>query len=63
MSIQNYILGKWENGEGVEYTAKNAITGAEIGTVSSIGLDYESILEYGRKTGGPALRKMTFQER
>ncbi|MFT5599851.1 MAG: oxepin-CoA hydrolase/3-oxo-5,6-dehydrosuberyl-CoA semialdehyde dehydrogenase [Flavobacteriales bacterium] len=63
MSIQNYILGKWENGEGIEYTAKNAITGAEIGTVSSIGLDYESILEYGRKTGGPALRKMTFQER
>ena len=31
--------------------------------VSSAGLDYASVLEYGRKVGGPALRKMTFQER
>ena len=34
-----------------------------IGAVSSAGLDYASILDYGRTVGGPALRKMTFQER
>jgi oxepin-CoA hydrolase/3-oxo-5,6-dehydrosuberyl-CoA semialdehyde dehydrogenase len=63
MIIENYVLGKWEAGEGVEFTAVNAITGAEVGTVSSKGLDYKAILEYGRTKGGSVLRKMTFQER
>lgn len=63
MKIQNYILGNWQDGEGVEFTALNALNGDLIGTVSSAGLDYEAILDYGRKKGGPALRKMTFQER
>ena len=63
MTIQNYVQGQWVNGEGAEYTAKNAINGDTIGTVSSLGLDYKEILEYGRTVGGPALRKMTFQER
>ncbi len=61
--IQNYILGNWENGEGVELNIHNAITGEDFATVSSAGLDYKAILDYGRKVGGPALRKMTFQER
>jgi oxepin-CoA hydrolase/3-oxo-5,6-dehydrosuberyl-CoA semialdehyde dehydrogenase len=60
---QNYVLGKWMDGEGVETNLYNAITGDLIGEVSSAGLDYQSILEYGKKTGGYALRKMTFQER
>jgi len=61
--IQNYIQGQWATGDGVEYTAHNAISGVDFAEVSSAGLDYEAILEYGRKVGGPALRKMTFQER
>lgn len=61
--IQNYVMGEWQNGEGEELLARDAITGDEIGIVSSKGLDYEAILEYGRKKGGSALRKMTFQER
>lgn len=60
---QNYVLGKWIDGEGVETNLYNAINGQQLGTVSSAGLDFTSILEYGRRTGGPALRKMTFQER
>jgi oxepin-CoA hydrolase/3-oxo-5,6-dehydrosuberyl-CoA semialdehyde dehydrogenase len=60
---QNYVLGKWLDGEGVETNLYNAITGDQIGVVSSAGLDYQSIIEYGKKTGGYALRKMTFQER
>lgn len=63
MKIQNYILGNWEDGEGVELELHNAITGENFGSVSSAGLDYASILEYGREKGGSALRKMTFQER
>jgi oxepin-CoA hydrolase/3-oxo-5,6-dehydrosuberyl-CoA semialdehyde dehydrogenase len=61
--IQNYIRGQWTAGQGVEYVAHNAITGEEFAEVSSAGLDYAAILEYGRSVGGPALRNMTFQQR
>lgn len=61
--IQNYIQGQWAAGDGVEYIAHNAITGEDFAEVSSVGMDYAAILDYGRKVGGPALRKMTFQER
>ena len=61
--FQNYILGNWVNGTGIEYSAIHAITGKEIGTVSSAGIDFEVVLNYSREIGGPQLRKMTFQER
>jgi oxepin-CoA hydrolase/3-oxo-5,6-dehydrosuberyl-CoA semialdehyde dehydrogenase len=60
---QNYVQGKWMDGEGTEIELFNAITGAKIGEASSAGLDYESILAYGRSVGGKVIRKMTFQER
>ena len=60
---QNYVLGKWQNGEGIETHLFHAITGKEIGSVSSAGIDFAAVLDYGRIHGGRALRKMTFQER
>jgi oxepin-CoA hydrolase/3-oxo-5,6-dehydrosuberyl-CoA semialdehyde dehydrogenase len=62
-TIKNYVLGEWIAGKGVETTVYDAITGEEIGNVSSKGLDFAEILHYGRTTGGKTLRKMTFQER
>lgn len=41
----------------------HAISGELISTASSEGLDFAAILEYGRRTGNPALRHMTFHER
>ena len=61
--FQNYILGNWENGQGVETTIYHAITGKTLGSVSSDGIDFSEVLKYGRNVGGPILRKMTFQER
>ena len=61
--FQNYILGNWENGQGVETTIYHAITGKTLGSVSSDGIDFSEVLNYGRNVGGPILRKMTFQER
>lgn len=61
--IQNYINGQWVSGSGAGLELHNAINGELIGTTSSEGLDYAAIMEYGRSVGGPALRKMTFQER
>jgi len=60
---QNYIQGNWVSGDGSETKLYNAINGDVIGEVSSKGIDYKSVLEYGRSVGGPSLRKMTFQER
>ena len=59
---QNYVLGQWVDGQGTETNLYNAINGKQIGTVSSVGIDFSEVLEYGRKHGR-ALRKMTFQER
>ena len=52
MNIQNYVLGQWVNGGASEYEARNAITGASLGHVSSDGLHYADILSYGREKGG-----------
>ena len=63
MEIKNYVLGNWISGEGKEIEHINAITGEIISSTSSKGLDFKEILEYGRKKGSSALRKMTFQQR
>jgi oxepin-CoA hydrolase/3-oxo-5,6-dehydrosuberyl-CoA semialdehyde dehydrogenase len=62
-TFQNYILGQWVSGDGVETEQFNAISGAKIGEVSSAGIDFSEVLNYGRTVGGHPLRKMTFQER
>lgn len=61
--LGNYITGHWINGDGDGQALFNAVTGAPIGSASTKGLDFKSILEYGRKVGNPALRNMTFHER
>ncbi len=63
MKLQNYASGQWIAGEGEGQALFNAITGDEIATASSKGLDFESMMNYARSVGGPALRKLTFQER
>ncbi|MGE3652547.1 MAG: phenylacetic acid degradation bifunctional protein PaaZ [Flavobacteriales bacterium] len=63
MKLQNYAQGKWVEGTGKDKALFNAITGEQIATASSEGLDFVAMMDYARKIGGPALRKMTFQER
>ena len=63
MKLENYVLGKWIAGDGDGKPLYDAVSGREIAVASSAGLDFADILNYGRKTGNPALRKMTFQER
>ena len=60
--FQNYILGQWVDGQGVETPLFNALKGVQIGEVSSAGIDFAEVLSYARQKGY-ALRKMTFQER
>jgi oxepin-CoA hydrolase/3-oxo-5,6-dehydrosuberyl-CoA semialdehyde dehydrogenase len=63
MKLGNYITGKWIEGDGEGQQLYNAVNGDIIATATTKGLDFESILNYGRTKGSTALRKMTFQER
>jgi oxepin-CoA hydrolase / 3-oxo-5,6-dehydrosuberyl-CoA semialdehyde dehydrogenase len=61
--LGNYITGKWVNGHGDGQVLQDAVTGEEIAIATTEGLDFGSILDYGRTVGNPALRRMTFHER
>ena len=63
MNYQNYAMGKWVSGDGDGTPLFNAITGTEIGSANSKGLDFGQMMDYSRKVGSPTLRKMTFQQR
>jgi oxepin-CoA hydrolase/3-oxo-5,6-dehydrosuberyl-CoA semialdehyde dehydrogenase len=63
MKLGNYVTGKWIEGDGNGQQLYNAVNGEVVASATTKGLDFASILEYGRNTGSPALRKMTFQER
>lgn len=61
--LSNYVTGKWITGDGEGQALYNAVTGDLIGYASTKGLDFKAILDYARRTGNPALRKLTFHER
>ena len=61
--LGNFILGKWIDGDGDGQILYNAVNGNPIASATTQGFDFESILNYARTKGNPALRKMTFQER
>src|SRR2546423_8799281 len=61
--LENYVTGKWVRGDGAGDALFNAVTGEEIARASTKGLDFATVLEYGREVGNPALRKLSFQER
>jgi oxepin-CoA hydrolase/3-oxo-5,6-dehydrosuberyl-CoA semialdehyde dehydrogenase len=63
MKLENYVLGNWIKGDGEGQPLYNAVNGQIIANATTKGLDFASILDYGRQKGSAALRKMTFQER
>ncbi|TXB65929.1 phenylacetic acid degradation bifunctional protein PaaZ [Vicingus serpentipes] len=63
MKLQNYAQGRWVEGAEEGKPLFNALTGEQIATASSKGLDFAEMMHYARTVGGPALRKMDFQER
>lgn len=63
MKLQHYALGQWAAHSGEGLPQFDAVTGEVIGTYSSEGLDFAGMMDYGRRVGGLALRRMTFQQR
>src|SRR5690242_4341067 len=61
--LLNYVAGEWVEGTGTFTTLNHAVTGAPVAAASSEGVDFAAMVEYARRVGGPAIRKMTFHER
>lgn len=61
--LGNFITGKWIEGEGEGQVLYNAVTGEPVSLAGTRGVDFKSVLEFGREKGGPALRRMSFHER
>jgi oxepin-CoA hydrolase/3-oxo-5,6-dehydrosuberyl-CoA semialdehyde dehydrogenase len=61
--LRSYVNGHWVTAAGDGRPVLDAVTGQEVARVSSAGVDMAAALEYGRTTGGPVLRELTFHQR
>ncbi len=61
--LRSYVGGSWVSPAGEGRPVFDAVTGEEVARVSSEGIDMAAALEFGRGTGGPAMRALTFHQR
>src|SRR5262245_65403456 len=61
--LRSYVGGAWVAPAGDGRPVFDAVTGEEVARVSSAGIDMAAALAYGRDSGGPALRALTFHQR
>ena len=60
---ENYCMGEWVEGSGTGIDLYSAVDRYVVAQANTRGIDFATVLNYGRKVGGPPLRKMTFHER
>ena len=61
--LRSYVSGMWVSPDADGKPVLDAVTGEEVTRVSSAGIDMGAALSYGRQTGGPELRALTFHQR
>ncbi|PWE53812.1 phenylacetic acid degradation bifunctional protein PaaZ [Metarhizobium album] len=61
--LESYVHGAWAAGAREGVPLLDASTGAPVAFIDSSGIDFKAVLGYGRETGGPALRRLSFHER
>jgi oxepin-CoA hydrolase/3-oxo-5,6-dehydrosuberyl-CoA semialdehyde dehydrogenase len=61
--LRSYVGGTWVTPDDDGRPVFDAVTGEEVARISSAGVNMNAALEYGRSTGGPALRELTFHQR
>ena len=61
--LRSYVSGAWTEPADEGRPVLDAVTGEEVARVSSAGIDLAAALDYGRSSGGPALRELTFHQR
>ncbi|WUI03451.1 phenylacetic acid degradation bifunctional protein PaaZ [Spirillospora sp. NBC_00431] len=63
VALRSYVSGSWRVPDDEGAPLRDAVTGEEIARISSAGIDLGAALRYGRATGGPVLRELTFHQR
>ena len=63
MKLPNYVNGQWSEGTGPGEALIDPVTGDELASISSQGIDLEAALAFARTQGGPALRQRTYAQR
>lgn len=63
MKLHSYALGEWYQSSASGIWLQHAITGEPVAEISSAGLDFPAMLDYARRVGGPALRRLSFHQR
>ncbi|WP_054313502.1 phenylacetic acid degradation bifunctional protein PaaZ [Mesorhizobium sp. 1M-11] len=61
--LESYIAGQWVRGAGKAVSLLDAATGQPVALIDASGIDFKAALGFGRETGNPALRRMSFHER
>ncbi|WP_407524901.1 phenylacetic acid degradation bifunctional protein PaaZ [Methylobacterium oryzisoli] len=63
MRLESYVQGRWAAPGTDLVLVRSAVTGEPVAEVASGGLAMGEVLDYARRVGGPALRRLTFHER
>lgn len=63
MQLESFAAGQWVAPSGKVRKIYSAVTGEEIAEAGSDTLDFQQMIDFAKKKGGPALRKMTFHDR
>ncbi len=63
MALRSYVNGSWVSPANEGIPLLDAVTGEQVTTISSAGIDMRAALDHGRTVGGPNLRNLTFHQR
>jgi 3,4-dehydroadipyl-CoA semialdehyde dehydrogenase len=63
MKLESFVAGRWQVGSGNVETLVDPVTGEEVATASSEGIDRGVGLEYARQQGSPALQALSYKQR
>jgi len=64
MQLQSFACGQWQPGSANRIDLRDATTGEVVASVlGDGGPDYGAMLDFARRVGGSALRKLTFHQR
>jgi 3,4-dehydroadipyl-CoA semialdehyde dehydrogenase len=62
-ALSSYVGGRWVEASGELETLVNPATEEPLARAGAAGVDRRAALDFARRTGGPALRALTFAER
>jgi oxepin-CoA hydrolase/3-oxo-5,6-dehydrosuberyl-CoA semialdehyde dehydrogenase len=62
-TLASYLAGRWTEADRDFQTLVNPATEEPLARASSTGADFAGALDWARRTGGPALRELTFAQR